>query len=64
MTGIKVTCVCPLFVDTGFVRNPKINFVGKIYQPEEVVDVTIKGVLRNKQTIYLPNLYWMQNLMT
>ncbi|XP_077972068.1 estradiol 17-beta-dehydrogenase 11-like [Styela clava] len=52
--GIHVTYVCPLFVDTGFVKNPTMKGMS-ILGPEEVVDALVKGVLTNQAKVVLPN---------
>ncbi|XP_075716910.1 17-beta-hydroxysteroid dehydrogenase 13-like [Rhinoderma darwinii] len=53
MSGIKTTCLCPVFVDTGFVKNPTTRFA-PVLLPENVVKTLIDGVLTNKKMIYIP----------
>lgn len=53
--GVHVTYICPLFVDTGFVRNPSSTGI-KIFTPQEVVDELINAVLNNVPCVTLPKL--------
>ncbi|XP_078532393.1 estradiol 17-beta-dehydrogenase 11-like isoform X1 [Lissotriton helveticus] len=52
--GIKTTCLCPVFVDTGFVKNPSSRLL-PILKPEDVVKKLIDGILTNKKMIFVPS---------
>jgi len=54
--GVKTSCICPAFVDTGFVKNPRTKFgqVLSLLTPEYVVDVAMKGVLTDQHLILVP----------
>ncbi|XP_075400159.1 estradiol 17-beta-dehydrogenase 11 [Tenrec ecaudatus] len=52
-TGIKTTCLCPNFINTGFIKNPRTN-LGPTLEPEEVVDKLMNGILTEKKMIYIP----------
>lgn len=54
LSGIQIMCVCPFFVQTGFVRNARSN-IGKIYQPDEVVTEIMKGFHRSDPFVVLPS---------
>uniref|UniRef100_A0A2K5QSN3 Hydroxysteroid 17-beta dehydrogenase 13 n=1 Tax=Cebus imitator TaxID=2715852 RepID=A0A2K5QSN3_CEBIM len=43
-TGIKISCLCPVFVNTGFTKNPN-----------EVAKSLIDGILTNKKMIFVPS---------
>ncbi|XP_010226806.1 PREDICTED: estradiol 17-beta-dehydrogenase 11-like, partial [Tinamus guttatus] len=51
--GIKTSCLCPVFVNTGFVKNPSSR-LGKILEIEEVVNTLMEGILTNKKMIFVP----------
>ncbi|KAM4709574.1 17-beta-hydroxysteroid dehydrogenase 13-like [Discoglossus pictus] len=57
-SGIKTSCLCPAFVDTGFVQNASTRFA-PILQPEEVVNKLMDGILTNKKMIFVPSLISM-----
>ncbi|NXD73834.1 DHB11 dehydrogenase, partial [Eolophus roseicapillus] len=52
--GIKTTCLCPVFINTGFVKNPSTR-LGKILEVEEVVDALMEGILTNKKMVFVPS---------
>ncbi|KAJ1205712.1 hypothetical protein NDU88_001140 [Pleurodeles waltl] len=54
MDGIKTTCLCPVFVDTGFIKNPSSRLL-PILKPEDVVKELIDGILTNKKIICVPS---------
>lgn len=62
-TGVKVSCVCPMFVNTGLCMFPKDRF-GKMLTPEEVARVTVEGVLRNELFIFIPRSLWLSLRIT
>ncbi|KAM9027065.1 estradiol 17-beta-dehydrogenase 11-like [Ara ararauna] len=51
--GIKTTCLCPVFINTGFVKNPSTR-LGKILEIEEVVEALMEGILTNKKMVFVP----------
>lgn len=53
MTGIKTSCLCPVFVDTGFIKNSSTRFV-PILAPEDVAKKLVDGILSNKKLICIP----------
>ncbi|XP_054248255.1 estradiol 17-beta-dehydrogenase 11-like [Indicator indicator] len=52
--GIKTTCLCPVFINTGFVKNPSTR-LGKVLEVEEVVEALMEGVLTNKKMVFVPS---------
>ncbi|KAM6076870.1 estradiol 17-beta-dehydrogenase 11-like [Chlamydotis macqueenii] len=54
MDGIKTTCLCPVFINTGFVKNPSTR-IGKILEIEEVVEALMEGILTNQKMIFVPS---------
>ncbi|OPJ75950.1 estradiol 17-beta-dehydrogenase 11 [Patagioenas fasciata monilis] len=52
--GIKTTCLCPVFINTGFVKNPTTR-LGKILEIEEVVEALMEGILTNKKMVFVPS---------
>ncbi|XP_065545058.1 17-beta-hydroxysteroid dehydrogenase 13-like [Lathamus discolor] len=52
--GIKTTCLCPVFINTGFVKNPSTR-LGKILEIEEVVEALMEGILTNKKMVFVPS---------
>ncbi|XP_069834347.1 17-beta-hydroxysteroid dehydrogenase 13-like [Dendropsophus ebraccatus] len=53
MSGIKTTCLCPVFVDTGFVKNASSRFA-PVLLPEDVAKTLVDGILINKKIICIP----------
>ncbi|MEE6460043.1 hypothetical protein FKM82_000838 [Ascaphus truei] len=53
-TGIKTSCVCPVFVDTGFVKNPSSR-IFPVLQPKDTVKQLVDGILTNKKMIFVPS---------
>lgn len=53
-TGIKTTCLCPNFINTGFIKNPN-TALGPTLEPEEVVDKLMKGILTDQKMIFVPS---------
>uniref|UniRef100_A0A8C6ZJ41 Estradiol 17-beta-dehydrogenase 11 n=1 Tax=Nothoprocta perdicaria TaxID=30464 RepID=A0A8C6ZJ41_NOTPE len=51
--GIKTSCLCPVFVNTGFVKNPSSR-LGNILEIPEVVDKLMEGILTNQKMIFAP----------
>ncbi|KAM5272440.1 estradiol 17-beta-dehydrogenase 11 [Ctenodactylus gundi] len=52
--GIKTTCLCPNFINTGFIKNPSTN-LGPTLEPEEVVDRLMNGILTEQKMIFVPS---------
>ncbi|XP_053458759.1 estradiol 17-beta-dehydrogenase 11 [Nycticebus coucang] len=52
-TGIKTTCLCPNFINTGFIKNPSTS-LGPTLEPEEVVERLMDGILTNQKMIFVP----------
>lgn len=53
-TGIKTSCLCPVFVNTGFTKNPSTR-LWPILETEEVARSLIDGILTNKKMIFVPS---------
>lgn len=53
-TGVKTTCLCPNFINTGFIKNPS-TALGPILEPEEVVDKLMNGILTEQKMIFIPS---------
>ncbi|XP_053796620.1 estradiol 17-beta-dehydrogenase 11-like isoform X1 [Vidua chalybeata] len=51
--GIKTTCLCPVFINTGFVKNPRTR-LGKILEIEEVVEALMEGIVTNQKMVFVP----------
>ncbi|XP_010708024.1 estradiol 17-beta-dehydrogenase 11-like [Meleagris gallopavo] len=51
--GIKTTCLCPVFMNTGFVKNPRTR-LGKILEVDEVVKALMEGILTNQKMVFVP----------
>ncbi|XP_041267825.1 estradiol 17-beta-dehydrogenase 11-like [Onychostruthus taczanowskii] len=52
--GIKTTCLCPVFINTGFVKNPSTR-LGKILEIEEVVQALMEGIVTNQKMVFVPS---------
>ncbi|XP_075564943.1 estradiol 17-beta-dehydrogenase 11-like isoform X2 [Pelecanus crispus] len=52
--GIKTSCLCPVFINTGFVKNPSTR-LGKILEVDEVVEALMEGILTNQKMIFVPS---------
>ena len=57
-SGIKTTYICPVFVDTGFAKNPKSssNFFCPILKPEDVVNKAMHAFLTDQPSLDVPDL--------
>ncbi|NXB18290.1 DHB13 dehydrogenase, partial [Rhagologus leucostigma] len=51
--GIKTTCLCPVFINTGFVKNPSTR-LGKILEVEEAVEALMEGIVTNQKMVFIP----------
>ncbi|XP_066240638.1 estradiol 17-beta-dehydrogenase 11 [Saccopteryx leptura] len=54
LTGIKTSCLCPNFINTGFIKNPSTK-LGPTLEPEEVVSELMKGILTDRKMIFVPS---------
>ncbi|XP_004681479.1 PREDICTED: estradiol 17-beta-dehydrogenase 11 [Condylura cristata] len=52
-TGVKTSCLCPNFINTGFIKNPSTN-LGPTLEPEEVVNKLMNGILTEQKMIFVP----------
>ncbi|XP_013812865.2 estradiol 17-beta-dehydrogenase 11 [Apteryx mantelli] len=52
--GVKTSCLCPVFVNTGFVKNPSTR-LGNVLEIEEVVNKLMEGILTNQKMIFVPS---------
>lgn len=52
--GIKTTCLCPNFINTGFIKNPSTS-LGPTLEPEEVVNELMHGILTEKRMVLVPS---------
>ncbi|XP_008050546.1 17-beta-hydroxysteroid dehydrogenase 13 isoform X2 [Carlito syrichta] len=53
-TGIKTSCLCPVFVNTGFTKNPSTR-LWPVLETNEVARRLMDGILTNKKMIYVPS---------
>nr|XP_020009036.1 17-beta-hydroxysteroid dehydrogenase 13 [Castor canadensis] len=53
-TGIKTSCLCPVFVNTGFTKNPSTR-LWPVLETNEVARSLIDGILANKKMIFVPS---------
>ncbi|XP_044537465.1 17-beta-hydroxysteroid dehydrogenase 13-like [Gracilinanus agilis] len=52
--GIKTSCLCPVFVNTGFTKNPSTR-LWPVLETEDVVKTLMDGILTNKKMIFVPS---------
>ncbi|MEE6460107.1 hypothetical protein FKM82_000861 [Ascaphus truei] len=52
--GIKTSCLCPVFVNTGFVQNPSTR-LWPVMKPEDVAKDLVDGILTNTKMIIVPS---------
>ncbi|XP_006867833.1 PREDICTED: estradiol 17-beta-dehydrogenase 11 [Chrysochloris asiatica] len=52
-TGVKTTCLCPNFINTGFIKNPRTS-LGPTLEPKEVVEKLMHGILTEQKMIFVP----------
>ncbi|XP_074806669.1 estradiol 17-beta-dehydrogenase 11 isoform X2 [Natator depressus] len=60
--GIKTSCLCPVFINTGFVKNPSTRLV-KVLEPEKVVNKLLEGILTNQKIIFVPSFLKISLIM-
>uniref|UniRef100_A0A5F9CU85 Estradiol 17-beta-dehydrogenase 11 n=1 Tax=Oryctolagus cuniculus TaxID=9986 RepID=A0A5F9CU85_RABIT len=53
-TGVKTTCLCPNFINTGFIKNPSTS-LGPTLEPEQVVNKLMNGILTEEKMIFVPS---------
>ncbi|XP_062964551.1 estradiol 17-beta-dehydrogenase 11 [Cynocephalus volans] len=53
-TGVKTTCLCPNFINTGFIKNPSTS-LGPTLEPEQVVSRLMTGILTEQKMIFVPS---------
>ncbi|XP_072261428.1 17-beta-hydroxysteroid dehydrogenase 13-like [Pyxicephalus adspersus] len=52
--GIKTSCLCPVFVNTGFVKKPSTR-LWPVLKPEDVSRSFVDGILKNEKMILVPS---------
>ncbi|KAM5194310.1 17-beta-hydroxysteroid dehydrogenase 13-like [Mantella aurantiaca] len=52
--GIKTSCLCPVFVNTGFVKKPSTR-LWPVLKTEEVSSSFVDGILTNQKMIFVPS---------
>ncbi|KAK2491981.1 hypothetical protein MC885_015135 [Smutsia gigantea] len=57
--GVKTTCLCPNFINTGFIKNPRTRTasdfsLGPTLEPEDVVNRLMNGILTEQKMIFVP----------
>ncbi|XP_004391599.1 PREDICTED: 17-beta-hydroxysteroid dehydrogenase 13 isoform X2 [Odobenus rosmarus divergens] len=55
-TGIKTSCLCPVFVNTGFTKNPSTR-LWPLLETDGVARSLIDGILTNKKMIFVPSYF-------
>lgn len=57
-TGVRTTCVCPYFINTGMFSGAKskLPFILPFLEPEEVAFRIVDAVRRNQEMVILPGL--------
>ncbi|XP_025777476.1 17-beta-hydroxysteroid dehydrogenase 13 isoform X2 [Puma concolor] len=53
-TGIQTSCLCPVFVNTGFTKNPSTR-LWPVLETDAVARSLIDGILTNKKMIFVPS---------
>lgn len=53
-TGVKTSCLCPYFINTGFIKNLSSS-LRPYLEPEEVVDKLMNGILTEQKMIFVPS---------
>nr|XP_060635245.1 17-beta-hydroxysteroid dehydrogenase 13-like [Anolis sagrei ordinatus] len=51
--GIKTSCLCPVFINTGFIKHPRTRLL-PILEPEKVAKALMDGILCNQKMIFVP----------
>jgi len=65
LSGIKTTFICPMFVNTGFAKNPVTgcNLICPILEPEFVVDKAMHGFLTDEPYVNVPDIGFLGTLL-
>ncbi|XP_048365257.1 estradiol 17-beta-dehydrogenase 11-like [Sphaerodactylus townsendi] len=51
--GVQTSCVCPMFINSGFVKNPSARLMPPL-EPKEVAKQVMEGILANQRMIFVP----------
>ncbi|XP_054845728.1 estradiol 17-beta-dehydrogenase 11-like [Eublepharis macularius] len=51
--GVQTSCVCPMFINSDFVKNPSSRLMPPL-EPEEVAKQVMEGILTNQNMIFVP----------
>lgn len=64
-TGVKTTCVCPYYINTGMFNGVKSRFslLLPILQPEYVAAKMVDAILSNQSVLAMPRLVYLVPLM-
>ena len=71
--GIKTTCVCPGYIDTGMFKgaqmrstipflNPLVSALMPVLRPEYVADRVIQAVKRDQEVLVMPRFGYLSHL--
>jgi len=63
--GVKTTCVCPFYIDTGMFEGVKTRFpeILPILKPDYVVDRIMGAIRTDQEVLFLPHLpFWLSLL--
>ncbi|XP_062992335.1 estradiol 17-beta-dehydrogenase 11-like [Elgaria multicarinata webbii] len=51
--GVKTSCLCPVFINTGFIKHPSSRIL-PLLEPDKVATKLMDGILCNQKMIFLP----------
>ncbi|XP_048365457.1 estradiol 17-beta-dehydrogenase 11-like [Sphaerodactylus townsendi] len=51
--GVQTSCVCPMFINSDFVKNPSSRLMPPL-EPEQVAKQVMEGILTNQSMIFIP----------
>ncbi|XP_015268608.1 PREDICTED: estradiol 17-beta-dehydrogenase 11-like [Gekko japonicus] len=51
--GVQTSCVCPMFINSDFVKNPSSRLMPPL-EPEQVAKQVMEGILANQRMIFIP----------
>jgi len=57
--GVKTTCVCPYYINTGMFDGVKGHFLLPILQPDYVVSKIVTAIKRNQAWLVLPRFGYL-----
>uniref|UniRef100_A0A8D0DQS5 Estradiol 17-beta-dehydrogenase 11 n=1 Tax=Salvator merianae TaxID=96440 RepID=A0A8D0DQS5_SALMN len=60
--GIKTSCLCPVFINTGFIKHPRTKII-PILEPDKVAKKFIDGILCDQKMIFLPTFVKLSLLL-